>query len=367
MYFEEVINVFERDKQKAISMEMLIVDSEDEEEDEETLTITEFCFTGVTLLGKIYNPAIPNANAMVTKYSELSKSSKQEYTSMVNATKKLIFANADIPDTPNIAIKEENLVEIFNKKEFVKKYSMTASEMLEKMDGALCGVKYTNGEFECKKYYVRDFCNKFAYARDYETDVVVAIPYSFENKMPKFDFTNVKNAVMRYVVDEENEEGEEPEKDIVQLYADKAVEEVIVELTAKSEEQIKEFSTKIEELEKNNTELTEKITTFETEITTLKETNDTLETEKKELFDFKETVLAQEKENKVNYAIQTVKDSLNEEQIKEWSTKVDEFETVEAFQNAIQAFAYTQVNQVQKPEDIRIHVPIQGNNEAKGL
>ena len=95
-----------------------------------------------------------------------------------------------------------------------------------------------------------------------------------------------------------------------------------------------------------------------------------LEKEKTELVTFKENIIQQEKEQKVNFAIESVKESLNEKQVTEWRNKVDEFENVDAFTNAIQAFAFTQVKNIKKKDDeLRIHIPAENTKEVtkKGL
>jgi hypothetical protein len=285
-------------------MEMFIVDSETND-DEETL-ITSFCFAAVTLLGNSYTPAIPNAKAIVEKYS------KYNFDNMINKTKKILFGEkADISiniDTPKNKTqkKEEKKLEKFNKEEYLKKFSMTANEMMEKMYSALSGYKCKDGEYEYEKYYVRDFCNKYVYCRDYEENTMVAIPYSFSNKQALMDMGNIKYAYMRYVVDEDAEE--KVEADVVQMYVDSEVKKV-------AEKFNKDLEAKINETKEAITnELTKKsakeIKTYETKI-------DELNEQVKELTTFKENVLKQEKENKINYAINSVKDSLTEDQIKE--------------------------------------------------
>lgn len=370
LYFEEVINVFERDKEKAISMEMFITDSE-YSENEETTSITGFCFAGVTLLGKVYLPAIDDANAVVTKYSKISDAEFKEY---MNNTKEILrkYIKADIPNNIKIPktlkTKEEDKLEKFDKAKFLKEFSMTANEMKEKMENALSGYKCKDGY--CR-YAVRDFCNKYVYARDWEDETVVAIPYSFSNKQPMVDLSNSKYAYMRYVIDEDSEAKSE---DIVQMYADQEIAKVKEKLEKDKNKEIKEYSEKIDKLEKDINEKSEKLKTYKSE----KENNDkqikeysekieNIEKENSVLNEFKSNIEKQEKENKINYAINSVKDSLTEDQIKEWTNKVDEFETVESFTNAIQAFAYTQTKNIKDDENIHIHIPITQEKEKKGL
>jgi hypothetical protein len=298
MYFEEVIDIFERDKEKAISMEMLLVDSEVDENDE-TL-ITNFCFTGVTLLGSEYNPAIPKANAEVVKYSDKS------FDNLVKQTKELLFSKKSEKEVKLLDKK-------FNKKEFAEKYSLTANQMFEMFEKNLGQVKCKTDDYEYKKYYVRDFCGKYIYARDVEEETMVAIPYAFEKMKPMMDMANIKYARMAYVVMEE----EEKEEDVIKVYEDKAVEEAITIVKSENEQKVKEFEEKLSTLETEKTELNEKLTTFDISTKELTDKVNTLEEEKTELVTFKENIEKQEKEQKINFAFESVKDCLNEKQIEE--------------------------------------------------
>lgn len=181
----------------------------------------------------------------------------------------------------------------------------------------------------------------------------------------------MKYAYMRYVVDEEENEKSE---DVVQNFADKEVEKATSKLKEEhskaledQETKIKEYTEKVEAVEKENNELKTKAEEVEVQIKEYTEKVEGLENENKELKTFKEEIEKQEKENKINYAINSVKDSLTEEQIKDWQDKVKEFESVESFTNAIQAFAYTQNKNINKEEDIKIHIPIPNQEENKGL
>lgn len=362
MYFEEVVDVFVRDEEKAISMEMFIVDSEDDEDDE-TL-IESFCFSGVTLLGKIYNPAIPNANAKVIKYSE------ESFSNMVNETKKILFSNIDT-DTTKKEVEEVKKLKKFNKKEFVKQFSLTANEMFELFESSLSSVTYKEEDYECKKYWVRDFNSSYVFARDWESGTSVAIPYTFSAKQPSFDFTSVKYARLTYVVDEEEEE--EEKEDVVQMYADRVVKQELEKATQLKEKEIKEYSSKVENLEKEKAEFTEKITNLENniensdkQITEYSAKIEDLEKTNNDLLKFKESIEEQERQNKIKFAINSVKDTLTDKQVKEWESKVDTFESIEAFINAIQAFAYTQVKHTTNEDEInRIHIPQEPINDSK--
>jgi hypothetical protein len=170
---------------------------------------------------------------------------------------------------------------------------------------------------------------------------------------------------MTYVVDEETEEEND---DMVQVYEEKLVDKKVTEITKEYKTKVIELEAKVTELETKVTDLETEKTEFEIKVTEFEAKITDLEAEKTELSEFKANIVEQDKTNKVNYAIETVKDSLNDEQITEWKAKVDEFENIEAFTNAIQAFAFTQVKQIATDEIQRIHIP-QSNKEQekKGL
>jgi chromosome segregation ATPase len=163
---------------------------------------------------------------------------------------------------------------------------------------------------------------------------------------------------------------------MVQLYADRSVKQELEKANKIKEEEIKEYSTKIETLENEKVECAEKLKTLESEkeesvkqIKEFTEKVEDLEKSNEELVKFKEGIEEQEKQNKIKFAINSVKDTLNEKQVKEWEAKVTEFESVDAFVNAIQAYAYTQVKDVPQNNEInKIHIPqVQKNESKKGL
>lgn len=328
MYYPEVVDIFVRDKKKSISMEILIVDSETEEGNE-TPDINAFSFTGVTLLGDIYRPAIVNACATVEKFSE-----------MVKETERLLFSNIKAEDN----VKEVGVV-AFNKLEFAQSYKYTVNEMFEEFAGQ-CSEKYMDGDYECKKYNVRDFCNQYVYASDMETGKCVALPYSKDLKVDK---SELKKCRMTYVVEEIPAE---------QNSEDETVSETTMNLVFTKDEvqeKIKPFSEKIETINKD----------YEAEKAKFSEKITNLETINSELSNFKENILKQEREQQIQFSIESVKDCLTEDQIKEWTEKAVEYDNVDNFKNAILAFAFTQTKTIKTDETTRIHIPLDPQNTPK--
>jgi hypothetical protein len=189
IYYPEVVDIFIRDEQKAISMEILVVDSSTDES-VGTQNIDTFSFTGVTLLGNNFRPAIANAKATAIKFSE-----------MVKETEKLLYADKDIKKQ----VKEVEQVEIFNKVDFASTYNYTVNEMMDKFAkqcNATYSEKYGSESYECKKYGCRDFCKDFVYVADYEDGNYKAVPYGKDLNM---DFENIKECRMTYVVEDTEE------------------------------------------------------------------------------------------------------------------------------------------------------------------
>ena len=337
-YYPEVVDVFIRDKEKAISMEILIVDSV-VDENNETQIINAFSFLGVTLLGDKYNPAIRNANVTVEKFSEL-----------VDETKKLL--NKETIQT--YEKKEvEKVAEKFNKTEFAQSYNYTVLEMLQSFQNQLTQT-YTctdyGDEFECKRYSCRDFCKNYVYVSDYEMGQIKAMPYS---KDLKIDFEGAKACRYTYVVPEGgNPEMPEDENMVVELVFTK--DEYI--------ENAKTFSDKNKELKKQIETFSNNETNLKTEIQKLKDSNS-------ELITFKENILKQEREQNIKFAIDSVSDVLNKDQVKEWTEKAKDYDNSDSFKNAIQAFAFTQTKSNKEPDknNMRIQIPNNSEPEKKGL
>jgi len=308
------VKVFNRDKEKAISMEMFIVDSEKTEDDETLETIKSFCFSAVTLLGKIYNPAIPDADAKVIKYT------KETFSTMINETKKLLFFKNKLDDTTNDNEKEAKTLDKFNKKEFAKKYSLTANDLFEKFEIKLMEVTYKEEGFDYsyRKYFCRDYSSNYVFVKDNEKGCYMAIPYSITKKDISLDYENAKSCRMTYVIDEDEEENEGID-DVVMSYYEKEINDKVQEEVSKTKT---EYASKIEELEKEKNELTKSVSAYTTEkedfenkIKTYEEETEVLKNEIDKLAEFKASIEKQDRLNKISYAIQSVKDALTEEQI----------------------------------------------------
>jgi hypothetical protein len=132
LYFDYIMEVFARDDgEKDVSVELLIVESEEKENHTEMLDL---CFTGLTLLGSGVNPACKGANAEVIRFSEQENNfikakeqfEKQLYnSSLVNQES---LSQSDSDGSFLYCSKEEQSKEVIMKNEVVNnlnsKYSI---------------------------------------------------------------------------------------------------------------------------------------------------------------------------------------------------------------------------------------------------
>jgi len=248
-------------------------------------------------------------------------------------------------DTSNFSCKDGEDMK-FNKEEFAQTFGITANEMWNILQSACNDVKYKNGDMECSKYWMRDYDEDYIYAMDEESNKTVAIPYSIEDGVAKLNLEGVKRAKMTYVIIDDDED----EKDDLMDFVNKKIAEKEQEFATEKEQLNSEIATykeKIAELE----EISEKFSTLEKDFEALKEENT-------KLLEFKANVEEQERQSKIEFAINSVADDLTQEQIDEWREKAKEFSNPDDFSNAIKAFAYSVAKSKQKDGNSPVRVPI---------
>ena len=248
-------------------------------------------------------------------------------------------------DTSNFSCKDGEDMK-FNKEEFAQTFGITANEMWNILQSACNDVKYKNGDMECSKYWMRDYDEDYIYAMDEESNKTVAIPYSIEDGVAKLNLEGVKRAKMTYVIIDDDED----EKDDLMEFVNKLVAEKEKAFATEKEQLNSEIATykeKIAELE----EISEKFSTLEKDFEALKEENT-------KLLEFKANVEEQERQSKIEFAINSVADDLTQEQIDEWREKAKEFSNPDDFSNAIKAFAYSVAKSKQKDGNSPVRVPI---------
>jgi hypothetical protein len=221
-------------------------------------------------------------------------------------------------------------------------------------------VKYRNGAIESTRFYMRDYTSDYAFAYDYMVNKVVAIPYSFADGEVSMDFENAKSARMTYVI-----EGEEDGEDVLL--------ELLKKLMSEKEATFAEEKVTLEKCAEDEkvkcSEMEAKFSTLEAEMTSTKETFATLETENTTLKEFKANVEKQAKDNEIEFAIREVADDIGATKVDEWRAKANEYETVEAFSNAIKSFAYEmskgKKGKASKEEISRISLAISGEKNEE--
>ena len=330
VYVPWAYDSFVSNNYREVSMEISVAETEVREDG--YTWITSFFVNGVTILGLNRKASIAGSHAVITEFADLIEQGEQFYQEFS------INSNSDLTDAEaKNKVEEEQTNMEFNKEEFAKVVGMTASQMESLMSMACREKKFSyEGEtYECTKYYMRDYSNEYIFAYDNQADTLVALSYTFEDGKPKIDFENPKGCMETFVVDDS-----EPQV--------LGFSEVINEAIARKEELFSvEKETLTGELSKELKETQEKFSTIEgekevvvKELEDLKVTFEAVKTEVETLKEFKSNVEETEKKNKIEFAIQNVIEDLNAEQIAEWKGKVDTFESVDAFANAIQSFAY---------------------------
>jgi len=279
-----------------------------------------------------------------TALSFLERNTNADYYKSAKAKLKKYYKILGL-DTSNFSCKDGEDMK-FNKEEFAQTFGITANEMWNILQSACNDVKYKSGDMECSKYWMRDYDEDYIYAIDEESNKTVAIPYSIEDGVAKLNLEGVKRARMTYIIIDDDED----EKDDLMDFVNKKIAEKEQEFATEKEQLNSEIATykeKIAELE----EISEKFSTLEKDFEALKEEN-------AKLLEFKANVEEQERQSKIEFAINSVADDLTQEQIDEWREKAKEFKNPDDFSNAIKAFAYSVAKSKNKGDVGSIRVPI---------
>lgn len=113
VYAEKLVEIFQRtDGVKDVSSELWIIN---QDKDDEYL-VTDFCFTGVTILGEHINPAVQGADITVVKFSDEFENAKAEFMKLNN-----------MEEGGQDTMENENIQELDNAVE-VKKTQVKVSE-----------------------------------------------------------------------------------------------------------------------------------------------------------------------------------------------------------------------------------------------
>jgi len=258
------------------------------------------------------------------------------------------------------------------------------------------GQKFTKDESEANKFSMIDYCSTYMYAIDNETKKMSAIPYAYANDAVTADFANIKPAQMKCEASDTEvdmavmmemakvvcqamgmfssdgnqepaaqaarikEEGE-GDKEAIEKDKDNAQEEKMADESKENPDEEKKEDSKEEDKEK--VEMSAKLEDLQTKFTAL-------ENECNELKEFKANILEQEKISKVEFALTEVSKTIPKDQIELWRNKVSEFNTIDAWGNALKAFAYNYLvdkNDNKKDGVNRMGLPTPTVTTKKGL
>ena len=286
-------------------------------------------------------------------------------------------------------VKKEDITMAFKKK----------PETFAKLVECCGGQKFAKEENEVQKYTALGFCDKFCYCMDNETAKLSAIPYSEkEDGEVEADFCNGKFAALKFtsVDDEEemsemaedakafcvamgmsfttdaNQEGKaqiarskketEDEKETIDenefakeaddksadMSADTKSDEEDMAETADEEkkEDPKEEKSETEDEEKKEDQkekMSEEFAKLEIEVKELNEKISNFQAENEQLREFKANILELERNSQIEAVISEVIETMPANKITEWREKVVEFESVDAWKNALKADAFNYV------------------------
>lgn len=354
-YAKDVANLLDKNGGTDVSMEIAVIEKGEKD------SIEVYFFTGLTLIG--VTPAIPNARGEVLEFAVLKNKveeliKEEDKFSVETFYKKssksqrldldLQYDSQDNSKNNNIK-KEDKLMAKFDKVEFARISGMTAEEMSNKMYEACGQMKY--GDDNWTKYGMRTYCGQYAYAYDYESGKMMAIPYSMNEGSVSMDFEKATPCRMAYVIDEDGDSD-----DALMSFAMSIVDEK----NTSKETELKELNEKVVAFEAEKVEFSTKVEELNNKVAELTTANESLT-------QFKSNVEEQIKKDQIEFAIQSVGEKLSQTQVDEWRSKVNDYETVELFTQAIKAFAFD-LDSKKEPETksfSRVAIPAQPTNENK--
>ena len=327
LYFQYIMDVFKRDGVKDVSVELLVVDSVKKDDYEE---MTDFCFTGITLLGENVPPACEGARAEVTKFSvnKYEEAKKQFEQKLYNSSSELDNMSSYLMSENS---KEEQKLEdktinpaseptpVDNAwKESTVKTKVETHEALYKDDGSAV---YTEEEYKQSQTVVEEV--------------------SEEENIPPISQPSVEETENNACGDKENN-------------------------ACKTEEN----ACKTEDNECKKTDVVvnsfeEKYTALNAEYLELKNSYNDLMQKYSVLEEFKKNKDNEVRTQAIECALNDVSDILDAEAITNWREKSVNFANVDDFKNALKAFAFdVQKEKGVKPvEQLRNAIPKNIDNE----
>ena len=276
VYAEKLVEIFQRtDGVKDVSSELWIIN---QDKDDEYL-VTDFCFTGVTILGEHINPAVQGADITVVKFSDEFENAKAEFMKLNN-----------MEEGGQDTMENENIQELDNAVE-VKRTQVKVSE---------CVTTYKdNGDIVTEH-------------EEHEKEVETV--------------TEVDETVVVENADDCTEE-----KATEDECADEPTEEKCEEI---------ECAEETPDYEALYNSAQETITSLNSELDELKNSYSILETKCSDLEEYKMNKETEEKNRALACAMAEVADCFTSTEMDEWKEKAVKCSNVDAFKNELKAAAF---------------------------
>ena len=278
VYAEKLVEIFQRtDGVKDVSSELWIINQDKNDE----YLVTDFCFTGVTILGEHINPAVQGADITIVKFSDEFENAKAEFMKLNN-----------MEEGGQDTMENENIQELDNAVE-VKRTQVKVSE---------CVTTYKdNGDVVTEHEEHEKEVETVTEVDDNETVVV-------ENAD---DCTEEKAA--------EDECADEP--------------------TEEKCEQV-ECAEETPDYEALYNSAQETITNLNSELDELKNSYSILETKCSDLEEYKINKETEEKNRALACAMADVADCFTPAEMDEWKEKAVKCSNIDAFKNELKAAAF---------------------------
>ena len=165
------------------SMEVNVIDGYDDETDG-LYHVTDAEFSALTILGQDVEPCFESSS--IEKYS--FDKFKEDFSLMLKEIKNSLNPKSDNKkssdfDLNNKSNKKEDDDMKLTKKEIAEKFSLTAEQVETELRRLLKAVTYIDEDWygcpcECRKYYLIDYDDIYAYAEDEQQEIFVKIPFS---------------------------------------------------------------------------------------------------------------------------------------------------------------------------------------------
>lgn len=336
LYFDYIMDVFERDGgEKDVSVELLIIESEEKENYTE---MTDLCFTGLTLLGNNIPPACKGANAEVIKFSEQETDfkkakeqfEKQLYNSIL-VNQEPINQEIDKDGSFLYCNNEEQNKEV-NMAKDVKEVLENSAETPEVLENAEQH-KTTNVSVSEYTDTYDDNGNFVSSESEYHSKSVTTVE-EIPDAPEKTDDTELDNT--------DTEKVENGCGDKKNFSEEETTEKEDVDMSVKC------------------SELEVKCSQLENELTTLKNQYSTLELKCSTLEEYKNNKENEFKLQSVECALNDVVDVLSAEQVSQWRERSLQCSNVDQFKNELKAFAFDlqKQNGVKPIETLRNSIPL---------